>query len=44
MIVNAGIVRVVTEGPYPDDLASEMLRSAGIEVASLSCTVPEAVR
>lgn len=36
MIINAGIVRVVTDDSYPDDLASEMLAAAGVVVSSLS--------
>lgn len=36
MIINAGIVRVVTEDGYPDELASGMLLEAGVEVATLS--------
>lgn len=36
MIINAGIVRVVTEDSYPDELASGMLLEAGVEVATLS--------
>jgi dCMP deaminase len=35
MIVNAGLVRVVTDDAYPDDLASEMLREAGVVVERL---------
>ena len=35
MIINAGIVRVVTEDEYPDDLAREMLGQAGIEDAAV---------
>ena len=32
MIINAGIVRIVVEGDYRDDLAEEMLAEAKIEV------------
>ncbi len=32
MLINAGIVRIVTDGDYPDDLAKEMLAEAGIQV------------
>lgn len=32
MLINAGIERVVYRGEYPDALAMEMLREAGIEV------------
>jgi dCMP deaminase len=40
MIINAGIVRVVTDDSYPDDLASDMLSEAGVEVDRL----PDLVR
>jgi len=39
MIINAGIVRVVTDDAYPDDLAAEMLEQAGIEVVTLADAV-----
>lgn len=32
MIINAGIVRVIFEGDYPDDFSKELFRDAGIEV------------
>ncbi len=32
MLINAGIVRVVYEGDYPDELALEMLAQAGVEL------------
>ncbi len=32
MMINAGIVRVVFEGDYPDDLASNMLIESGLEI------------
>ncbi len=35
MIINAGIVRVVSADDYPDELAAEMLRDAGIGVSVL---------
>lgn len=35
MIINAGIARVVTEDGYPDELSSELLREAGIDVVSI---------
>ncbi|OPZ63586.1 MAG: tRNA-specific adenosine deaminase [Firmicutes bacterium ADurb.Bin506] len=35
MLINAGIVRVVFRGDYPDELSRAMLREAGVEV----CTV-----
>ncbi|MBD3367028.1 MAG: cytidine deaminase [Candidatus Eisenbacteria bacterium] len=36
MIINAGIVRVVTDDTYPDDLAVELLRDAGVRVEALA--------
>jgi dCMP deaminase len=30
MLINAGIVRIVYEGPYPDELARDMLAEAGV--------------
>ncbi len=35
MLINCGIVRVVTDGDYPDDLAKEMLAEAGTKVGCL---------
>ncbi|MBD3349144.1 MAG: cytidine deaminase [Candidatus Eisenbacteria bacterium] len=35
MIINAGIARVVTADSYPDELAVDMLRQAGIEVTTM---------
>ena len=35
MLINAGVKRAVYEGDYPDQLALEMLRQAGIELLSL---------
>ena len=35
MIINAGISRVVTADSYPDELAVDMLRQAGIQVTTL---------
>lgn len=35
MIINAGITRVVTVDAYPDELSSELLGDAGIEVVTL---------
>lgn len=40
MIINAGIVRVVTDDGYPDDLAAEMLEQGGIEVVTLADAAP----
>jgi dCMP deaminase len=33
MIINAGIVRIVFEGEYPDELARKMLADSGIEIS-----------
>jgi dCMP deaminase len=41
MIVNAGLVRIVYEEPYPDALAERMLRQGAVELARLE---PEAAR
>lgn len=35
LLINAGIVRVVYEDSYPDDLAAAMLREAGTQVDRL---------
>ena len=32
MLINAGIRRVVSEQPYPDDLGTQMLKEVGIEL------------
>lgn len=39
MLVNAGVIRVVTAGSYPDGLAAEILTAAGIEVVSLDAPI-----
>ncbi|MGC8777619.1 MAG: deoxycytidylate deaminase [Candidatus Caldatribacteriaceae bacterium] len=36
MIINAGVVRVVYENPYPDALADAMLKEAGLEMCVFS--------
>lgn len=36
MIINAGVVRVVYENPYPDFLADAMLEEAGLEMCVFS--------
>ena len=36
MLINAGVVRVVAQGEYPDELAKEMLAEAGVVVEMLS--------
>jgi dCMP deaminase len=33
MIVNAGIKKIVIEGSYPDELALDFLKEAGVEIA-----------
>jgi dCMP deaminase len=43
MIINAGISRVVTADSYPDKLAVEMLKQAGIEVTTMVEPAPEPV-
>ena len=35
MMINAGIKRVVFEGDYPDDLASNMLIESGLEICKI---------
>lgn len=30
MLINAGVIRIVYEGPYPDELARDMLAEAGV--------------
>ena len=32
ILINAGVVRIVYRDPYPDDLATEMLAEAGVEI------------
>jgi dCMP deaminase len=32
MIINAGIVRVIYEGDYPDEFSKELFRDANMEV------------
>ncbi|MCS6950767.1 MAG: cytidine/deoxycytidylate deaminase family protein [Armatimonadota bacterium] len=41
MLINAGIVRVVFEGDYPDPFAMELFEEAGIELVRLRDGVPE---
>lgn len=36
MMINAGIKRVVFEGDYPDDLASNMLIESGLEICKFN--------
>jgi deoxycytidylate deaminase len=36
MIVNAGLVRIVYDAPYPDAVAEQMLRDATVELVRLS--------
>ncbi len=42
MIINAGIVRVVTDDSYPDALAAQMLTEAGVAVSTLADAASEA--
>jgi dCMP deaminase len=35
MMINAGICRVVFEGEYPDELAIELFRLAGVELVRM---------
>ncbi|MBI5701333.1 dCMP deaminase family protein [Candidatus Saganbacteria bacterium] len=39
MMVNAGIVRLVYEGGYPDELASQMLKESNMEVVQYESRV-----
>ncbi len=32
MCINAGILKIVYEGDYPDDMSTELLKEAGIEL------------
>ena len=43
MVINAGIVRVVYEGDYPDDFSLELFRDSGLEVFRYREGVIEAV-
>ncbi len=43
MIINAGIVRVVFEGDYPDPFAMELFEEAGMELVRLRDGVPERI-
>ena len=36
MLINAGIVKIVFDGDYPDDFAMELFRESGMEVIRLS--------
>lgn len=42
MIINAGLVKLVYEGGYPDALASEMLKDSKLEVVKYESRVPRA--
>lgn len=35
MIINAGIDRIIFRGSYPDEMAQEMLRKAGVELEQI---------
>jgi dCMP deaminase len=39
MLINAGIIRIVYEGEYPDELAVQMLSDANIKTEQYSCDV-----
>ncbi|MGQ9541775.1 MAG: deoxycytidylate deaminase [Armatimonadota bacterium] len=43
MIINAGIMRVVFEGDYPDPFAMELFEEAGMELVRLRDGVPEII-
>lgn len=43
MIINAGIVRVVFEGDYPDPFAMELFEEAGLELIRLRDGVTETI-
>ena len=36
MLINAGIIKIVFDGDYPDDFAMELFRESGMEVIRLS--------
>jgi dCMP deaminase len=40
MIINAGIVKLVLGGEYPDELGEDLIREAGIETVYLVATPP----
>jgi dCMP deaminase len=42
MLINAGVVRVVYEGDYPDELALEMLGQAGVDSVRVGAESVEA--
>ena len=43
MIVNAGLVRIVYDAPYPDAVAERMLRDAAVELVRFpGGSVPQA--
>jgi len=35
MCINAGIIKIIYKGDYPDDMSNEMLEEAGIEMINL---------
>ena len=41
MLINAGVRRVVMSGAYPDDLAAELAREAGLEIVHLELAPSE---
>ena len=38
IIVNAGIIKVVFDGPYPDEFAMDVFREAGLEVIRIQAS------
>jgi dCMP deaminase len=43
MIINAGIVRVVFEGDYPDPFAMELFEEAGMELVRMRNGIAEVI-
>ncbi|HGJ65707.1 TPA: cytidine deaminase [bacterium] len=39
MIINAGIKRIIYDNPYPDELAEQMIKEAGIELVNIRSEV-----
>jgi dCMP deaminase len=39
MIINAGIKRIIYDKPYPDELAEQMIKEAGIELVNIRSEV-----
>ena len=36
MLINVGVARIYTDGDYPDELAVELLREAGVKLSKIS--------